>query len=132
MRGADLEADEHAVLLGVVDRRQLDRPLLTVPRHDDRRGRRSHAAVGLLGALVGGDLLAQRLEVAAHAVDRDEAVAGLQHAERRFGVVARLISACGSLMPFAQTSAHRIRNASTMFTAGPAPITKIRFHTGCR
>ena len=39
---------------------------------------------------------------------------------------------CGSLIPLAQISTHRIRNASTMLTAGPAEITKIRFHTGWR
>ena len=38
----------------------------------------------------------------------------------------------GSWIPFASSSTHRIRNASTMFTAGPAPITTIRFHTGWR
>jgi hypothetical protein len=29
-------------------------------------------------------------------------------------------------------SAHRIRNASAMFTNGPAAITTTRFHTGWR
>ena len=48
------------------------------------------------------------------------------------GVVTRSICFCGSPTPFAQISAHRIRNASAMFTAGPAEITKIRFHTGWR
>jgi hypothetical protein len=47
-------------------------------------------------------------------------------------VVTRLISGTGSRTPLAHTSTHRIRNASAMFTAGPAEITKIRFHTGWR
>jgi hypothetical protein len=38
----------------------------------------------------------------------------------------------GTWMPLIISSDHRIRNASTMFTAGPAPITTIRFHTGWR
>ena len=34
--------------------------------------------------------------------------------------------------PSAQNSAHRITNARAMFTAGPAPMTTMRFHTGWR
>ncbi len=48
------------------------------------------------------------------------------------GAETRLIDACGSLTPLDQTSTQRIRNASTMFTAGPAEMTTIRFHTGWR
>ena len=38
----------------------------------------------------------------------------------------------GSMTPFAQNRPARIANASAMLTTGPAPITKIRFHTGWR
>ena len=44
----------------------------------------------------------------------------------------RSIRLVGSPSPLAQISTHRIKNASTMLTAGPAPITTIRFHTGWR
>jgi len=42
-------------------------------------------------------------------------------------VATRVVTSCG---PIAKKKTHSSRNASTRFTAGPAAITTIRFHTG--
>jgi hypothetical protein len=51
---------------------------------------------------------------------------------RAGAAVTRSILFVGSLTPVCQISTIRIRNASAMLTAGPAPITTTRFHTGWR
>ena len=74
------EAEQRALELGVVDRRDRDGALLPVANQRDLGRLGGLAAVlRLARALVGADLADQHLRVAAHSVDRDHAVALAQH-----------------------------------------------------
>ena len=96
----------------------------------------------LAGAAVAADRVAHRLErfspglggdarrEAGHAVDGDDPVAGRQHAGCA-GLPFSTRSTTGATSGIGRdaNSTQRMRNASTMLTAGPAAMTTIRFQT---
>ena len=134
--GVEREAEQRPLVLGVVDGRRLERARLPARSISIVTGSAAlqpfftepfaHLCVAICSRSASGS---PRHPSTARMRSPFWSTAAAGDLERHLlDAIGRL----GSPSPIDQIRTIRIRNASTMLTAGPAPITTSRFHTGWR